>query len=446
MNASITMRSLIQRALSWSVFIVTIAFILRVLLMAFAWRYSPVPVVDHIPYGYEVGSVARAIAAGKGFSSPLRLVNTGPTIWFTPIYPYLLAAIFKLWGIYSDKSHIVIQIINCACAALTIIPIYYCAKRTFGNGVAVAAGWAWALFPTALFFPITWIWDTAMAGLFFALIFWATLALRDAEGYWPWIGYGALFAFGVLVNPSLFSVFPFLLAWIVWEARKQGHAWARLAGSALIVFALAMVPWTVRNYVVFHKVVVLRSNFGLELWLGNNPGVPDTWSPWLHPNDDPSEAQKYQRMGEIAYMAEKEHEAFVFMRTHPADTINFMFRRFVNTWLAVTDSPKDTWTYGPWYVKSFLILNASLSLLCFLGALFVSRTRKPEAIPYAIVLLIFPIIFYLTHSSLRYRFPMDPIMIVLATGAAAQLFSTVRSSIFSSRRVVAAAVTTQTGD
>ena len=70
-----------------------------------------------------------------------------------------------------------------------------------------------------------------------------------------------------------------------------------------------MVPWTIRNYRVFGKFIVLRSNFGLELWLGNNPAVPDTWSPWLHPNDSLEEAQKYKRMGEIAYMEDKEQRS-----------------------------------------------------------------------------------------------------------------------------------------
>src|SRR5579863_6583363 len=102
------MPSPIKRAFTWSVFIVCVAFLLRLCLMAYSWRYSPTPVVDNIPYGYEVGSVARSIAAGEGFSSPLRMVHTGPTVWFTPVYPYLLAAIFRLWGIYSDKSHIII--------------------------------------------------------------------------------------------------------------------------------------------------------------------------------------------------------------------------------------------------------------------------------------------------------------------------------------------------
>ena len=35
--------------------------------------------------------------------------------------------------------------------------------------------------PTSLLFPITWIWDTALAALFLALIFWATLAMREAK-------------------------------------------------------------------------------------------------------------------------------------------------------------------------------------------------------------------------------------------------------------------------
>jgi hypothetical protein len=59
-------------------------------------------------------------------------------------------------------------------------------------------------------------------------------------------------------------------------------------------------------------------------------------------------------------------------------------------------------------------MNFLLSLLTMLGALFAYRSDPKEAFPYAMVLLIFPLIFYLTHSSLRYRFPMDPIMMILA--------------------------------
>jgi hypothetical protein len=79
------------------------------------------------------------------------------------------------------------------------------------------------------------------------------------------------------------------------------------------------------------------------------------------------------------------------------------------------------------YSKSFLILNCLLSVLCLLGALYAHRSGDPEAFLFAMVLLVFPLIFYVTHASMRYRFPMDPIMLILAVGAVAHLLAIARS-------------------
>jgi 4-amino-4-deoxy-L-arabinose transferase-like glycosyltransferase len=416
----------LKRLLSSPVFITVFAFLLRILWLYHHSKGLPTPVLANSPYGYEVGRVARAIAAGEGFSSPLDPLKSGPTAWFTPIYPYLLAGIFKIWGIYSDTSRYVIQMLECAFVSLTVIPIYGIAKRTFGAATAVGAVWVWALLPNGFHFPVEWIWDTTMAALFLSLIFWATLSMQEDRGSWSWIGYGALCAFGVLINPSIFAVVPFLLGWLIWGNRKRSAHWMRSGSLAILVFTICLVPWTVRNYLVLGKAIPLRSNFGLELWLGNNPEVLDTWSLEIHPMYDAAEGAKFVRMGEIAYMAEKQHLAFEYMRTHPGRTVNLIFRRFAVLWLATSDSPIDLWSTGNWYSRSVLFLNCGVSLLCFLGTMFAFRQRKPDAAPYAFVILMFPLVFYLTHSSLRYRFPMDPIMIVLAASAFAQIFSFVQ--------------------
>src|SRR4029077_4624414 len=193
---------------------------------------------------------------------------------------------FKLWGIYSDMSRIIIQTLNCAFTALTIIPIHGIAKRTFGEGVATGAAWIWIFLPTALFFPLQWIWDTALLTLIFSLTFWATLIMREKQRIFTWAGYGALWAVGALVNPSILSLFPFFLGWLVWEARRVPVPWARSVAAAILVFVICLIPWTVRNYRAFGKVIVLRSNFGLELWLGNNPNVTDTMATWQHPTQN----------------------------------------------------------------------------------------------------------------------------------------------------------------
>src|ERR1700740_1365564 len=117
------MRSNLKRILSSPVFLTGLAFAARMLLMYIGSLSTPAAVRPNLPFGYELGRVARAIAAGEGFSSPLRMMDTGPTAWFTPIYPYLVAGIFKIWGIYSDASRLVIMTLNSAFAALTVIPI-----------------------------------------------------------------------------------------------------------------------------------------------------------------------------------------------------------------------------------------------------------------------------------------------------------------------------------
>src|ERR1700692_1324568 len=102
----------LKRLLTYPVFITLFAFAARMLVLAYIWETSGTPVKSFLAYGYELGRVASSIAAGRGFSSPLRFVDTGPTAWFTPIYPYMVAGIFKIWGIFSDKSRLIIEAID----------------------------------------------------------------------------------------------------------------------------------------------------------------------------------------------------------------------------------------------------------------------------------------------------------------------------------------------
>jgi 4-amino-4-deoxy-L-arabinose transferase-like glycosyltransferase len=396
-------------------FIVVVAFAIRAGFTCYFFISAAQRVIrDNLPFGYEVGSVAAAIAQGRGFSSPLRMVQTGPTVWFTPIYPYLLAGIFKLFGVYSYTSNIMIRLVDNAFSAFTCWPIYAIGARAFSKRLGVAAAWIWVVFPMSLFFSTVWVWDTALSALMVALIVAATLQVRGSARLSSWIGYGALWAAGAMVNPSVVSILPPLALWAIWPLRRELVPAGKLVMASSLIFIAGIAPWTIRNYVVFHKFIPLRSNFGLELWLGNNPGVPDSWAPWLHPNDDPSEAAKYARMTEIPYMQEKQREALQFMRTHPLDTLNFTLHRFSNNWIGLDQPPTEIWNHVPLQVKLIVVGNCLFPLLSLFGVMFAYREHNESALPLAMVMLFFPLLFYLTHSSGRYRHPIDPIMLVLA--------------------------------
>jgi 4-amino-4-deoxy-L-arabinose transferase-like glycosyltransferase len=420
MPNEIPLRQRLRQILCSVAFIVVVAFAVRTAFVCYFFITAAQRAVrENLPFGYEAGAIAAAIAQGRGFSSPLRLVQTGPTVWFTPIYPYLLAGIFKLFGVYSYTSNILIRFLDNIFSACTCWPIYAIGAKAFGKRVGAAAAWIWVFFPMSLFFSTVWVWDTALSALMLALIVAATFNLRGSERLSSWIGYGALWAVGSMVNPGVVSALPPLALWALWPLRRRFATAGRLVLASSLIFAAGIMPWTVRNYVVFHKFIPFRSNFGLELWLGNNPAVPDSWSPWLHPDDDPSEAAKYARMTEIPYMQEKQQEAVRFIRTHPLDTLNFTLHRFSNNWLGMDQSPSDLWNHVPLQVKLIIVGNCVFPLLSLLGALFAYREHNEVALPLALVMLFFPLVFYITHASTRYRHPMDPIMLVLAVYALA---------------------------
>jgi hypothetical protein len=412
------MVSPLKRAVTSVSVIVIFAFVLRMLLFAAVSHQGKLPIISNMPFGYETGRIARSIAEGKGFSSPLS-IETGPTIWLTPIFPYLLAGIFKLFGVYTYKSLMMITTLNEAFSALTCIPIFFIAKRVGGLGVAAGAAWMWAIFPNAILMPFEWIWDTTLAALMAALILWATLSIRESKRTRDWIGYGLLWGVGLMVNASIVALAPFLLLWLALDLRKKGWQWIQLPALALIMMGIVCVPWTVRNYVVFHKVIVFRSNFGLELWLGNNDQVPDTWAGFLHPNDYPPEREKFARLGEIEYMRQKESEAIQFMESHPKDTLRFFWRRFVDNWMGSWDPIQDVWHTLPVEGRITLCGNIFVSLGALFGLLFLYREKNPYAFPLAIFPLIYPIVYYITHTSLRYRHPIDPALVVVAAYAVA---------------------------
>src|ERR1700733_11194855 len=156
------MRQLVRKLSTSAFFIAVAAFALRIGILSVVWLRG-VPAESR--YGFETGNIAFAIASGHGFSSPLSFFPTGPSAWLAPIYPFLLAGIFKIWGIFTVKSQIVAQALNCFFSAITVLPIYAIAKRSFGVRVAVGAAWLWVVVPSAWHIPIAYIWDTALTAL-----------------------------------------------------------------------------------------------------------------------------------------------------------------------------------------------------------------------------------------------------------------------------------------
>src|SRR5437773_3272119 len=109
-------------------FIVLVALLLRLAVITIGHTYKITPRRDHFQFGWEMGRLARSLATGQGFSSPTDLPS-GPSAWAPPLYPYVLAGVFKLFGIYSAASAWVILAFNSIFGALTCFTIYRIGSR-----------------------------------------------------------------------------------------------------------------------------------------------------------------------------------------------------------------------------------------------------------------------------------------------------------------------------
>src|SRR5713226_403906 len=191
-------------------FVTLVAFAIRMIVVAFLYQGQMNPRRDHWPFGYEMGRIARAIVTGRGFSDPVT-VGSGPTAWMTPVYPYLVAGVFKLFGIYPKTSAIVLLSLNALTSALVCVLVFLIARISFGDRVAKWSGWAWVFFPYAIYFPVERIWETWLATLLFFVLFLITLNLDNEEKLWNWIVFGLIWGLAALTSPSLLSVVAVLI-------------------------------------------------------------------------------------------------------------------------------------------------------------------------------------------------------------------------------------------
>lgn len=380
--------------------------------LGFAWNYQhqfSQQALRIIPFLFESGNIAHSIATGGGFSSPFR-VETGPTAWTTPVYPLLLGGVMKVFGPYTFASYVAAVLLNILFSTAVCVPLFFAAKRIGGLRLAALASWLWAIFPNAILLTYESLWETSLSALLGATLLWATLRVAGSRNGSAWVGYGLLWGFALMTNAVLISLLPFLFWWI-------GPAGKRVA-LALGIALLCCVPWTIRNYAVFHTFVPLRSILGLQLWVGNNPQAKVIWLGEQHPIHDTAERNHYIEIGEIAYMKEKERAAIRYMLAHPGREADLIAGRFVSFWSAGTTSPvRDLLRSRSAWFRYVLIFNLAAALGTLAGLIRLCRARSVYLIPVVGFPLILPWAYYLTLALPRYRHPIDPVLMLL-TGAA----------------------------
>lgn len=391
------------------------AVVVRLIVVAFVYQGFLEPGRDHWEFGYEMGMIARSIATGHGFGNPY-WEQTGPTTLITPVFPYLLASIFAIFGIKTKAAALAILALNGSFSALTCLPIFFVAKKTLGIQVAKWATWIWAFFPYAVYNSADSMWYHGFFALLLSLLVLMVLYLESAVRLWAWAAFGMLAGLTALTTPVVLGVLPFMTGWVCYRLRQRGRNWSVPLGIAVLALLASIAPWLVRNYRTFHRPVFLKDNFWMEICIGNAGDSMHWWNGSVIPPGSGAELAEFQRVGELSYMGEKRLQGLTFIEAHPGTYLWRCIRRIVFMWTGYWSFQSEYLREEP-YDPVNIFFCTSFTLLAMAGLWKAFRYRPEMASLYALILGTFPIIYYLTHPDLAYRHPIDPEIVILGAYA-----------------------------
>lgn len=301
------------------------------------------------------------------------------------------------------------QIVVDILASTATAGLLWALTRRLFDDVAAAhlAALVFAVYPLSVFYAATGLSE----GFFAALVVGAFLALYTGRTLTASI----LFVLSILTRPTLDLFAPVVLVWTALVVRRQGplRALRDLTVYAL-VYALLLAPWWAHNMAKYDQFVRLNLGMGVTLYTGNNPlnhtggGIG---------NIDVNLRPFQQIPDPVARDRAFTEAAITFMKEEPIRAAHLAWLKFQRFWsfLPVAEEYRG----NPGAIITALALLPVLALA--LWTLAAEWRRFWYFTPILGLIAYLTLVHMVTIGSIRYRFPLEPFLIVFAAPALAAL-------------------------
>ena len=357
---------------------------------------------------------AQGIAAGD---------RLGSQVFFqAPLYPYLLAAVYTIFGRSLDAVYL-LQI----AAAVAGVWALFRAGRTMGDErIGLVAAVLAAVYGPFLFYDVQ-ILKESLAVTVACFLLWALAAARAADGSGRWLAAGALLGVLALLRENALLLLPFLLP-LAWRRPDGAGAFGRRGGVLLLGLALPLAPVALRNGLVGGDFLPTTFQGGVNFWIGNNPEADGAYRPVVPGKQIPALERREpvrlaeQALGRRLTPAEVSsywlRKALDWARRHPLTFLRLQIRKlgmFWN-WYEWPDAVDPYWvrTLSP-VLRLPLVEFGTVSLLAPVGLWLLWRRRRLAAFApawlFALGWMLSTVAFFLFS---RYRLPGVPALLLLA--------------------------------
>lgn len=363
---------------------------------------------------------------------------TADDVYFRgPLYPYLLAAFYKVSGSSLAFAVFAQHLVGIFTTGL----VYLLAREYLSPRASLVAGFIAALYWPFIYFEGDLLIVTTILFLNTLGLLLLARAIRT-RSYAPLIACGIAFGLSSIARPSVLIFIPALPLVLYWNRRdliNRSRDW--LVRSAILLMSIAVVitPVMVRNYIVGRSVVPVAASGGVNFYIGNNPVsdgstaiVPGTRADWWGGYYDAIAIAERDEGRELNLSEVSDYffaRGLQWIKTHPGDASAHFFKKFRVFW-AGPERANNKFIYFFWNLAGMKYiplpgfwLIAPLALLG--GVLLWHRRRVLSGLYLFIVFYMIGVVAFFVNA--RFRLPVMPVMIVFAGYAACALFYAFRT-------------------
>lgn len=420
--------------------VVSLAAVIRVALVILSnWRGMQ---------GWEAYWIAQAVATGKGYSFPFDVpwpldpIGNGgfhPSAWVDPLYTLTLAGLIRFFGSYHQLAAAILNLI----LLLAVFGLTYRLGERLISPVAGLAAMLILVLNRAFSWNALYMNNTLLAATFVLLSALMLVRFLEIPGPGRAAALGLVLGLTLLACPGAQLFIPVAaVAVVVWGWKRRGPATVQ-AMLVLLVAALTVSPWAIRNYVALGQVVPGRTGLGHLTFLGSvalaGTVAPEKLPAHLTP---PWQAATARRTVKEVVRSQENREALDRFLTDYTNAVGPA--RYSN----FNEAQRDGWLLKQ--TKTFLLANPVISaklalaklevfvrtmgifgvlvfLLATAGGILAYRTPAVLTLAAWAGTFIGPFLIVICYWD-RYRAPIEPILVILAVFAVCSLVAGIAPS------------------